>query len=222
MDLHMPVMSGIEATKLYRYATVDHSEPPIIGLTADATPAARQGAKDAGMDACLTKPIEPKHLLDTIDSLVEQRRAAAEQRTVQPSLGSNVVMHPRASGDGLPVIELRKLDDLRILGSGPEFVTSLIEDFISDGEGIIRQLEAAAKARDTREFRELVHALRGSAGYIGASQFYQLLLSLRGIDMRDLAKNADDYLARIKSEFDRLRTALTQYKSEARGSGRSS
>ena len=222
MDLHMPVMSGIEATKLYRYATVGHTEPPIIGLTADATPAARQGAKDAGMDACLTKPIEPKHLLDTIDSLVEQRRAAAEERAAQSSLGSNVVMHPRASGDGLPVVELRKLDDLRTLGSGPEFVTSLIEDFIADGEGIIGQLEAAAQARDTREFRELVHALRGSSGYIGASQFYQLLLSLRGIDTRDLAKNADDYLARIKTEFDRLRTALTQYKSEARGSGRGS
>ena len=219
MDLHMPIMNGIEATKLYRYATVGHAEPPIIGLTADATPSARQGAKEAGMDACLTKPIEPKHLLDTIDSLVEQRRAAAEQRSSQAGLGSNVVMHPRASGDGLPVVERRKLDDLRTLGSGPEFVTSLIEDFIADGDDIIRQLEAAAKARDTREFRELVHALRGSSGYIGASQFYQLLLSLRGIDTRDLGKNADEYVARIKTEFDRLRTALTQYKSEARGSG---
>jgi two-component system, sensor histidine kinase RpfC len=219
MDLHMPVMSGIEAAKLYRYATLGHAEPPIIGLTADATPSARQGAKEAGMDVCLTKPIEPKHLLDTIDSLVEQRRAAAEERSPQAGLGSNVVMHPRASGDGLPVVERRKLDDLSALGSGPEFVTSLIEDFIADGEDIIRQLEAAAKAHDTREFRELVHALRGSSGYIGASQFYQLLLSLRGIDTRDLGKNADDYVARIKSEFDRLRTALTQYNSEARGSG---
>ncbi len=218
MDLHMPVMSGIEATKLYRYANLGHSEPPIIGLTADATPAARQGAKEAGMDACLTKPIEPKHLLETIDQLVEQKHAAA-RRVPQTSLGSNVVMHPRASGDGLPVVERRKLDDLRTLGSGAEFVTSLIEDFIADGDEIIRQLERAAEARDSREFRELVHGLRGSAGYIGASQFYQLLLSLRGIDTHELTRNAGEYVARIKTEFDRLRTALTQYKSEARGTG---
>jgi len=218
MDLHMPVMSGIEATKLYRYANLGHSEPPIIGLTADATPAARQGAKEAGMDACLTKPIEPKHLLETIDQVIELRHAAA-RRVPQTALGSNVVMHPRASGDGLPVVERRKLDDLRTLGSGPEFVTSLIEDFIADGDEIIRQLERAAEAHDSREFRELVHGLRGSAGYIGASQFYQLLLSLRGIDTHELTRNAGEYVGRIKTEFDRLRTALTQYKSEARGTG---
>ncbi len=128
-------------------------------------------------------------------------------------------MHPRASGDGLPVVERRKLDDLRTLGSGAEFVTSLIEDFIADGEDIIGQLAKAAAARDAREFRELVHGLRGSAGYIGASQFYQLLLSLRGVDTQDLARNAEDYVKRIRGEFDRLRAALTQYNSEARGTG---
>ncbi|MFI4988574.1 MAG: ATP-binding protein [Alphaproteobacteria bacterium] len=218
MDLHMPRMSGAEATKLFRYANLGRPSLPIIGLTADATPSARQAAKDAGMDDCLTKPIEPKHLLATIDSLVEQKRAAAE-RAPHTGLGSNVVMHPRASGDGLPVVDRRKLDDLRSLGSGPEFVTSLIEDFIADGEDILRQLDKAAAERNTREFRELVHGLRGSAGYIGASQFYQLLLSLRGIDTHDLARNAAEYVGRIKTEFDRLRTALTQYKSEARGTG---
>ncbi len=216
MDLHMPRMSGAEATKLFRYTNLGRPSPPIIGLTADATQSARQAAKEAGMDACLTKPIEPKQLLETIDEMVEQRRAAAE-RVVQSERGSNVVMHPRASGDGLPVVDRRKLDDLRSLGSGPEFVTSLIEDFIADGEEILVQLGRAAEARDTREFRELVHGLRGSAGYIGASQFYQLLLSLRGIDTHDLARNAAEYVGRIRSEFDRLRTALAQYKSEARG-----
>ena len=223
MDMHMPVMSGIEATKLYRYASIGRPRLPIVGLTADATLSARQKGEEAGMDACLAKPIEPARLLETIEDLAQ---AAAPEPARAPDaevgFGPNVLTHPRFSGEGHAVIDRRTLDELRRLGSGNEFVLSLIEDFLADAEQIIAQLEAAARARNLRDFRELVHGLRGSAINIGASQLYQLLLSLRGIGQAELERNSPDYLERLKAEFARLRTALAQYVHESRESGRTS
>ncbi len=175
------------------------------------------------MDACLAKPIEPARLLETIDELA-QAAPAGPRRAADAELGfgPNVLTHPRFSGEGQAVIDRRTLDELRRLGSGSEFVVSLIEDFLADAEEIIAQLAAAARARNLRDFRELVHGLRGSAINIGASQLYQLLLSLRGIGQAELERNSPDYLERMKAEFARLRTALAQYVRESRESGLSS
>ncbi|HLI13432.1 MAG TPA: ATP-binding protein [Alphaproteobacteria bacterium] len=219
-DFQMPVMSGVEATKLYRYASLGQPRMPIIGLTADATPEARQQAEEAGMDACLTKPIEPARLLDTIEDLVRRMPVAGAAAQEEPvNFGPNVLTHPRFSGDGQPVIDRRTLDDLERLGSGGDFVDSLIEDFIADGEAIVAQLGDAARARNLRDFRELVHGLRGSAVNIGGTQLYQLLASLRSVGSLEFERGARDYVARIDSEFSRLRTALVQYMRERRGSG---
>jgi two-component system, sensor histidine kinase RpfC len=221
MDMHMPVMSGIEATKLYRYANLGGTHLPIIALTADATPTAREKAEEAGMDACLAKPIEPARLLETIESLVTKLGGESEE-ALEQGFGPNVLTHPRFSGDAQPVIDRRTLDGLQQLGSGTDFLDSLIGDFIDDSEEIIAQLEVAARARNMRDFRELVHGLRGSAANIGASQLFQLLLSMRATSLPDLERTALDSVERIKAEFSRLRTALSQYARESRGTGRGS
>ena len=70
MDVNMPVMNGIEATKLYRFASLGRKRVPIIALTADASPEMRRRCEDAGMDSCVTKPIEPARLLGIIDATV--------------------------------------------------------------------------------------------------------------------------------------------------------
>ncbi|HEY5216754.1 MAG TPA: ATP-binding protein, partial [Pseudolabrys sp.] len=71
MDVNMPVMNGIEATKLYRFASLGRPRVPIVALTADATEDVARRCEDAGMDACVTKPIEPHRLLEIIGTLVQ-------------------------------------------------------------------------------------------------------------------------------------------------------
>jgi two-component system sensor histidine kinase RpfC len=64
MDVNMPVMNGIEATKLYRFAALGRPHVPVVALTADATEEVARRCEEAGMDACITKPIEPNRLRD--------------------------------------------------------------------------------------------------------------------------------------------------------------
>lgn len=218
MDMHMPVMGGLEATRLYRMANLDRPHLPIIALTADATRAARQEADEAGVDACLTKPVQVGSLLETIQTLVAAGAGAVPDAMRRPRTGSNILTHPKfASGGGSPVIDPRILASLNQLGKDPNFVTSLIEDFLEDGEQLLKELAVAVADRRAREFRDVMHGLRGSAVNIGAMSLYQLLLSFRDVGPKEVERHGQDYVDRISSEFAQLRIALTKYLREAKG-----
>jgi PAS domain S-box-containing protein len=75
MDVHMPVMSGYEATRLLRESH-DPETLPIIALTAAALTSERELALDAGMNDFLTKPIDAQRLRDTLVATLDARRAA--------------------------------------------------------------------------------------------------------------------------------------------------
>ena len=70
MDMNMPAISGLDVARMYRFTHTDRPHLPIVALTAEATEAARRQCADAGMDAFLTKPVDPKALFATIDRLV--------------------------------------------------------------------------------------------------------------------------------------------------------
>jgi CheY-like chemotaxis protein len=67
MDIRMPLMDGIEATQIIRQSTHPESDIiPIIAMTADAFDEDRQRTRDAGMNAHITKPINPQELFTTL------------------------------------------------------------------------------------------------------------------------------------------------------------
>lgn len=71
MDIRMPIMDGIEATKRIRsLARADAGNIPIIAMTANAYDENRRSTKDAGMNAHLSKPIEPTQLFETLDYFI--------------------------------------------------------------------------------------------------------------------------------------------------------
>lgn len=82
MDLLMPVMDGLEATRtIRRYETENGQKPvPIVMLTASALPSQVEMARQAGCDAHLAKPVTPARLLDALATALKQGRE-------QPTLG---------------------------------------------------------------------------------------------------------------------------------------
>ena len=82
MDIHMPGLDGIEATRRIRARELGSGRPrtPILALTADAVETGRRTCQDAGMDGFLTKPVDPAELdamLATVLSAGERSRNAA-------------------------------------------------------------------------------------------------------------------------------------------------
>ncbi len=211
MDLNMPVMGGLDAVRLHRFATGGHDLPPFVALTADATSDSRRQCEAAGMDAYLTKPVELQELLALVDRLT---RPAAPRPTAEWAPGRDPSEPARADGlrrgstAGVPVLDRALLDRLRQLDQEEEFLARLIEDFIVDAEQLIAELEAGAVAADAITFRDRAHALRSSAAHIGATALFELCLGWRGIGPAELAERGANYVARLRSEFERLRRAL--------------
>jgi signal transduction histidine kinase/CheY-like chemotaxis protein len=69
MDMHMPVMDGLVATRMIIEQSAGLDRPVIVGLTASALEQDRQACFDAGMDDCLAKPVDFAHLTSMVQQL---------------------------------------------------------------------------------------------------------------------------------------------------------
>jgi two-component system sensor histidine kinase RpfC len=204
MDLGMPGFGGIEAVKLLRFAHDPSELPPILALSADATPESREACRNLGFSDYLTKPVDAAELLTAIDRLVAPADAAPSPEAAAPAAGEP------GGGEGA-VLDPRRLEALRRLDEGGSFLAELIEDFLADGRETIARLQAAAEAGDVRAFRDQAHALRSSAAHVGGKAVFDLCLSWRGLDDAALAMRSRAELVRLREEFDRLERELRNF-----------
>lgn len=170
MDMQMPVMGGIEATKIYRFTKIGQKTPPVIILTANATTEASRECEEAKIDSYLTKPIEAKRLLATIISLTchdenDRNKTGADHinsRDNQENIPKNDVIDPAV------------INELSLLSNDNDFISTLIYGFITDTNSLLSTMENALSVNNYESYLECAHALKGSAGSIGALQIHNL------------------------------------------------
>ena len=78
MDIHMPRMDGLEATRCVRRELPEDRQPYILALTAAALKSDRESSVASGMDGFLTKPIRPKELEERLLARLDQRLKALD------------------------------------------------------------------------------------------------------------------------------------------------
>jgi two-component system sensor histidine kinase RpfC len=207
----MPVMGGVEAAKMSRFMSTGSPRMPIVALTADATPEARAECEEAGMDACLTKPIDSRRLFDLFETLIPAstpvRRNAEE---VAPGMEEPGGVAPEGREEP-PCLDPRYLQELSNLGGSGDFVVRLAWTFLKGSKDKVRGLEHAVADRDVEKVRELAHALKGNSGQIGAVALMWACDRFSSIGAGDLEKYGEIYLKGVKEELSRARTALDEY-----------
>lgn len=234
MDINMPIMSGLDAVRMYRFSHANGRRMPILALTADATESTQMRCQEAGFDAHLTKPIKAEKLLVAIQSLVasEDRVSVAAGLTTGYSVppqfvatpdtdtdeqADNLAFHPSYYGKTLPAIDEKVLAELAELGGADgNFVGDLVGEFVRDAEDILVRLHTASAIDNLGEFRDLIHALRSSAANVGAVAIFRLCMGMNSMSRGDMRANAPAHLSRLRIEFDRLRRSLDRY-FEAKG-----
>lgn len=207
MDVNMPVMNGIEATKLYRFASLGRPRVPIVALTADATEEVARRCEEAGMDACITKPIEPRRLLEIIETLVHDAGKNPQSASNTSEVAGDTSARPRYRTATGVAVDLHTLNELETLG-GKEFVDELAAQFLDDAADILRGLTEVTASGNVQAFREQVHALRSAAANIGARGIYEMCLAWRQITPKDLASRGEMHLKGLHEEFERVRVVL--------------
>lgn len=209
MDVNMPTMDGLEATKLYRMAELSGPRLPIIGLTADATPQMRERCLSAGMDACVTKPIEPQQLLLTVAALVPEERSAQPAPSQIQAEVTDIASHPQFRVVSPPMLDMTMLKELERLG-GKEFVDDLVEGFLEDATKVLQELEIAWKARDAVLFRARAHAVCSGASNIGARRINELCRPWNVLKDSEVSEHGGTYVAQLGDELARLRQHLAR------------
>ncbi|MGH7120088.1 MAG: ATP-binding protein [Acetobacteraceae bacterium] len=207
MDVNMPKMDGLEATKLYRMAELSGPRRPIIGLTADATPQMRERCLSAGMDSCVIKPIEPQRLLDTVASFTPKKPAPPEAPSEAEAQVTDIASHPQFRVVSPPVLDSAMLGELERLG-GKDFVDDLVAGFLEDATEVLEELEAAWNARDGMQFRARAHAVCSGASNIGARRVHELCRPWNTLKDAEIAEHGGAYVAELTGELGRLRQHL--------------
>jgi two-component system sensor histidine kinase/response regulator len=208
MDVQMPEMGGLEATRAIREnekATGQHV--PIIAMTAHAMQGDRERCLEAGMDGYLSKPLDPKIFEQTVESMASPQ-SAREPETPAPINKDAVdasALLARFSGD-------RKL------------VRTLIKAFHGDCPRMISRIRKASTARNTSALADAAHAFKGAVGNFGASPVFETAREIEKLarqgkldGTRELCQGLEECMA----EFLPALLAVAQEKKNIKRKGRS-
>ena len=152
MDLQMPELDGLEATRIIRSRERAGEHTPIVAVTARAMVGDREECYAAGMDAYLSKPIRPQELLDTIDRLTSATPASS---TIEHSTAGSTVFD-------LPMFRAN-------LGNDDALVAELIALFMTEAPMYLERVCAAVAFGDAPAVANAAHTLKGAATAITAS-----------------------------------------------------
>jgi two-component system, sensor histidine kinase and response regulator len=183
MDVQMPVMDGIEATRVIRALERDARPPqhlPIIALTAHAVKDYIDACLKAGMDDYLIKPVWRQNLIDRVDFWITQG-ASPDSAAPPDSIESRIAPSgDRQAGD-------EPLDFERALAEfegNREFLTGLLERFLENVRNQLGTIREALDRADAEILRREAHAIKGGAANLAAVE-----LSLAAADLEKTAKS---------------------------------
>jgi two-component system sensor histidine kinase/response regulator len=198
MDLQMPVMDGMTATrKIREWETSGHI--PIIALTANAMTGDRELCEAAGMDGYLTKPIEVERLRNILAKFGLEKPDAAAMDDLAP-----VANHSVAGAAPVNLSEFQRLTD-----GDQAFAQELVSTFILSGEQQLTEIAAALAQNDGAAVAKAAHKLRGASANIHAPGLTSLAERLEIDSASADAQTLDQDNARLRREFDRVKAFLT-------------
>ncbi len=161
MDVQMPELDGVEATRLLRERMRERT-PTIIAVTANATSAERERCLSAGMDGYLAKPVRPASLF----AAVEQPAATSLVRRATPVENRG------------PVVDLDRLRADLAQAGVPDILGELLETFTEDAERRLAAIDDAARGGSHVELERAAHAFKSAAAAIYARELADRLAAL--------------------------------------------
>ncbi|AQQ07583.1 hypothetical protein B0E33_21465 [Roseibium algicola] len=191
MDVQMPDLDGIAATRLIRNIGAPFDKLPIIAMTANASDRHRQDCLDAGMNAFESKPVTFQRLATILREYGPSDTSAEGTTDLPTSPGSpepTEPMHPAQSDAATPNANVVRLageekGDARRAELreelGEEIFHSLVNAFFENADTLVVQVTEAASSGDGESYDRLLHTLKGAADNLGFTTLSKTADALR-------------------------------------------
>ncbi len=161
MDVQMPEMDGLEATRVIRGLPTQASQVPIVAMTANAMRGDDQICLNAGMNGYISKPIDRQKLSDVLALYSGSGKSPPPPQ--QPAMGSSV---------DFTVLDLLK-DDLEA-----ETVVAILVKFMEDARARLIQSHEAVTRSDQDRIRREAHTIKGAAASLGLTAIRDACLAV--------------------------------------------
>ena len=208
MDMQMPVMDGVEATRQLRRLP-GLAALPVVAMTANAQAADRQRCQEAGMNDFIPKPIEPELLWQTLLKWIAPRHAAAAADSDSDMATAAVSTAPAAPALDLGVAAIDPGPALRRMLGNTELYFATVRKFCRLQENTGQTMVAALDAGDWVTAQRQAHTLKSVAASIGAGRLAEQAAALeKALAERLPRADADRHIGAIDGQLRELIAAL--------------
>ncbi len=206
MDVQMPEIDGLEATKRIRDRERDGvSRVPIIAMTAHAMKGDREQCLEAGMDGYISKPIRSQDLLQILERIEPVGYIATHDQARSPAQ-NNVEAgdHGNATAIDWPAA-------IEAVGGEVANLRSLTDVFRHECPTLIEQIHRAIDEKDAKTLRRAAHTLKGSASLFVAEDTAARARLLETMGREGRFDGASEALAELQQAVKQLLTAIDQH-----------
>ncbi|HEY2826029.1 MAG TPA: response regulator, partial [Pirellulales bacterium] len=226
MDVQMPEMDGLEATRAIRqHEQTIGGHVPIVALTAHAMKGDRQRCLDSGMDAYVTKPIRSKELRRVISEVTTELPADAPSDATlaeaSPATEAAAASPTLAEGNGSPVEDFSGLtaevghvdwrQALETLDGNRQLLNELIEIFREECPKLRGEIEVSIATGDLPTLRRAAHTLKGALAHLAAGRARAVAERMEDRAREQNLRAASEIWPRLQAELDELRPLLDEF-----------
>ncbi len=204
MDVQMPVMDGLEATRRIRdpQSGVRNHAIPILAMTAHAMQGDREKYLQAGMNDYIAKPVNPQALAAALERWLPNRQAA------DPTAGERRPTVQQAAPPPAPLPVWDRLCMLdRMLGD-EELAREILECFLADIPDQLGSLRKSLESGDASAAERQAHAIKGAAANVGGERLRQTALAIETAAGAGNLTAARAGIAELERQFFLLRETL--------------
>jgi PAS domain S-box-containing protein len=192
MDIRMPVMDGIEATRQIRSNEAGH-QPKIVALTAHAMPGDRERFLHLGMDAVINKPVQ----LDDLNAVLRRLPLGEDADEAEPT----------------GALDPAVLEGLRSLRR-PGFIAAVVDGFFDAAQEDFQRLDRALRDDDSVVMAEVAHHLLGSCLTVGANRLAGIARELERVTRGGEASEIPNLMEQLGVEYERVRSILIEQRGD--------
>jgi signal transduction histidine kinase/DNA-binding response OmpR family regulator/HPt (histidine-containing phosphotransfer) domain-containing protein/PAS domain-containing protein len=220
MDVQMPEMDGLTATRHIRRELAEAQQPRVIAMTANAMQGDREMCLAAGMDDYVSKPIRIEELVEALSKShpLETTQDAGGQmdgpRTEPFDGAASLTPAPALNGGILDHEALENL--LNMLGGEFVYLEEIIDSFLEDAPKLLTELDQFVEAGDSAGVRRIAHSLKSNGADFGAMTFSNLCKDLESVGQSGALNGSAHLATQIATEYEKVAAALTLVRREGR------